>query len=83
MIKQKTLKFIFIALFLQANIFVVANGVFGEDEEKITDEMIGIISNLDLLENLEMLGEDLSLLDEYEEIDESDELELTGGNDDK
>lgn len=70
------------ALFLQFNFMVANNYVFGEEEE-ITDEIIEIISKLDLLESLAMLEEDLSFLEVYQEVNESDESEITGGNDDQ
>ncbi|OGX09921.1 MAG: hypothetical protein A2Y06_06205 [Omnitrophica WOR_2 bacterium GWA2_37_7] len=82
MIKKTTLILMLAALFLNGHYFVAASDVWSGEEE-ITDEMIEIINNLDLLENLEMLSEDMSFLDAYEEVKESDESEFTGGNDDQ
>lgn len=83
MIKHRMLKFIVIASLLQVSCIIVANNALGREEEDITDEMIAIINNLELLENFEMFGEDLSLLDEYEEIEAADTSEFTGEKDDK
>ncbi len=68
---------IFVSVFLLVQSFSGAAGA-AENEKKVSEEDFEVIENLDFLDNLDLFREDIKLLEELDDIDQS---ESTGEGD--